>query len=316
MLLDEAHLVLSSDEFYQNCDLQVYCYSPTPSERADTSHDDTGTASEDEILDDTEDSDAQSDGIYIDDDDDTDPSHLFTFRMPDPRFGRWPRCNLRILDIRATFPAMPPVRAPFVQDRSSTILSVTFRVANKHGEKQSSFVLLIPLSIFRTHIDRVLDSIACGHGRGVRSNRYVPWSEWATGTLLLTQLHPPSGEPPLTDPSAVCIPYGSRYPYLLCDSQDATCGDVLIFDLSPGVAQRTPSTCGDPESDSEVEKIVADPEPLTTTQPMQMHAPFAAYRKFHVEFPENARPTHAIMNHDGFSVVVRNHLSCSRCLVC
>ena len=304
VLLDDEHLVLSTMEMYQDCGLQVYCFASDLTRTAHGPHDDT-LASMEEHPDD-------SNPDYVDDG--SDPEHLFTFSLPDTTegSGRWRHHNLNVFAICAGFPGAH-LPSPFLLDRASTIVSVHFSLNDRRQGTSSSFDLLIPLSTFRTHIDRVRASIASGRGRGLWYDRFVPYPEWGpAGTLLLTRSHPPSGDPSLTHYSSLCIPYGSRHPYLLCNSHDTTSGDVLIFDLDPRVARRALALpcikAGVPEDDGVVEKIVAEPAPPPAKEKMQMNAPFAAYPKVHVEFPESERPTHVVMNHDGFTIMVRYHI--------
>lgn len=309
LLLDDNYLVLSSIESYEDSSLQVYCYT---SDLLDWLRDIALAPPGDvpEYPDDPDDSDP----IYLSEDD---PGYIFTFRMPKAKYGMVPNSNVKILDIRATFPAVPHRPSPFLLDRASTILSVSFSVENQRRQLQSSFVLLIPLSILRSHVDRVRSLIARGIWRD--RDRHVKWLDWGSaGTLLLTSVHPPSGNPPPNNHSAICVPYGSRYPILLSDTRDATSGDVLILDLHPHVGRQAPPSpqTDKVEDESVIERIVAEPDPPSTVLPMQMNAPFAATRKFHVEFPADTRPTHVVMNHDGFSISVRDFLSHRRKLSC
>ena len=234
-------------------------------------------------------------------DDDRDCSgYLFSLALPLPR-ARWGPRALQLFDIRSINPATS-ISSPFSQNPTSTIVAVTFVVdSSPSHEDESTFILLIPYSTFGTRISKAL----LPPPSPVQGGQEYAWAEWGlSGSLLLTLCHPPSSNPPLAVHKAFCFPYGSRYPFLLCNSLDATSGDVVIFDLDPCVGRRAQSEA-DRDVDAVVKAISATPNPSWSTESLQTATPFATYRKVHVEFPENAIPRQVVMNHDGFSILVR-----------
>ncbi|KAI0708405.1 hypothetical protein C8Q76DRAFT_799673 [Earliella scabrosa] len=187
-----------------------------------------------------------------------------------------------------------------VWNPTSTIVAVMFVVdSSPSHEDESTFILLIPYSTFGTRISKAL----LPPPSPVQGGQEYAWAEWGlSGSLLLTLCHPPSSNPPLAVHKAFCFPYGSRYPFLLCNSLDATSGDVVIFDLDPCVGRRAQSEA-DRDVDAVVKEISATPNPSWSTESLQTATPFATYRKVHVAFPENAIPRQVVMNHDGFSIL-------------